>query len=65
MDQRELETRLKALQKAVNEKDSPSTIISILQTLQKEVVPTEELLRVRAFLTSICDPAGSLCSNKD
>jgi hypothetical protein len=48
MDQRELETRLKALQKAVNEKDSPSTIISILQTLQKEVVPTEELLRVRS-----------------
>jgi hypothetical protein len=48
MDQRELETRLKALQKAVNGKDSPSTIISILQTLQKEVVPTEELLRVRS-----------------
>jgi len=59
MDQRELETRLKALQKAVNEKDSPTTIISILQTLQKEVVPTEELLRVRALFTSICDPAGS------
>jgi transcription elongation factor S-II len=49
MDQRELDTRLKALQKAVAEKEAPSTIISILETLKKEVVPTEELLRVRSL----------------
>jgi transcription elongation factor S-II len=49
MDQRELDTRLKALQKAVAEKETPSTIISILETLKKEVVPTEELLRVRSL----------------
>jgi transcription elongation factor S-II len=48
MDKRELETRLKALQKAVAEKESPSTLISILETLKNEVVPTEELLRVRS-----------------
>jgi transcription elongation factor S-II len=46
MDQRELETRLKALQKAVADKDSTANVISILETLKKEVSPTEELLRV-------------------
>ncbi|KAF4629615.1 hypothetical protein G7Y89_g8534 [Cudoniella acicularis] len=45
MDQRELESRLKALHKAVAEKDSAANVISILETLKKEVVPTEELLR--------------------
>ncbi|KAH8679936.1 transcription elongation factor S-II [Tricladium varicosporioides] len=45
MDQRELDSRLKALHKAVAEKDSASNVISILETLKKEVVPTEELLR--------------------
>jgi hypothetical protein len=52
MDQRELDARLKALQKAVAEKEAPSTIISILETLKKEVVPTEELLRVRSLFMS-------------
>jgi transcription elongation factor S-II len=52
MDQRELDTRLKALQKAVAEKESATTIISILETLKKEVVPTEELLRVRSLSIS-------------
>ncbi|KAN0093618.1 transcription elongation factor s-ii [Hyaloscypha variabilis] len=63
MDQRELETRLKALQKAVNEKDSPSTIISILQTLQKEVVPTEELLR--ATKAGVVVSKQKMNTNKD
>jgi len=45
MDQRELDLRLKALQKAVAEKEPASNVISILETLKKEVVPTEELLR--------------------
>lgn len=48
MDQRELETRLKALQKAVAEKEPAANIVSILETLKKEVNPTEELLRVRS-----------------
>ena len=48
MDKRELETRLKALQKAAYEKESPSSLINILETLKSEVVPTEELLRVRS-----------------
>ncbi len=52
MDQRELDTRLKALQKAVAEKESASTVISILETLKKEVVPTEELLRVSSLFMS-------------
>ena len=51
MDQRALDSQLKALQKAVAERESPATIIGILDTLKKEVVPTEELLRVRALLT--------------
>lgn len=50
MDQRELDSRLKALHKAVAEKDSASNVISILETLKKEVVPTEELLRVRSLI---------------
>lgn len=46
MEQRELETRLRALQKAVAEKDASASVISILESLRKEVSPTEELLRV-------------------
>lgn len=46
MDQRELETRLRALQKAVGEKDSAENVISILESLKKETSPTEDLLRV-------------------
>jgi transcription elongation factor S-II len=49
MDQRELDLRLKALQKAVAEKEPASNVISILETLKKEVVPTEELLRVSSL----------------
>ena len=49
MNQRELDLRLKALQKAVAQQDQPSTIITILEALKKEVVPTEELLRVRSL----------------
>ena len=49
MDQRELDLRLKALQKAVAEKEPASNVVAILETLKKEVVPTEELLRVRAW----------------
>ncbi|RDL42539.1 Uncharacterized protein BP5553_02518 [Venustampulla echinocandica] len=45
MDQRELDSQLKTLLKAVAEKDAASNVISILERLKKDVVPTEELLR--------------------
>jgi hypothetical protein len=50
MDQRELDTRLKALQKSVAEKEPAANTINILETLKKDVVPTEELLRVRSLI---------------
>jgi hypothetical protein len=59
MDSRELSQRLAALQKMINEKEPAAGIITVLETLKKEVVPTEELLRVGsslfgAFLCSAC-----------
>jgi len=45
MDQRELDSRIRALSKAVNEKEPVSNILAIMETLKKEVNPTEELLR--------------------
>lgn len=49
MDQRELESRVKALSKAVAEKEPASNIIAIMETLKKDVNATEELLRVRSL----------------
>jgi transcription elongation factor S-II len=46
MDQRELESRVKALQKAIAEKEPASNVITIMETLKNNVNPTEELLRV-------------------
>lgn len=46
MDQRELESRIKTLQKAINEKEPAENIIAIMETLKNNVNPTEELLRV-------------------
>ncbi|RKF61432.1 Transcription elongation factor S-II [Erysiphe neolycopersici] len=45
MDSREVERNIKALQKAVTEKEPVSVTINILEILKKDVVPTEELLR--------------------
>ncbi|RFU28201.1 hypothetical protein B7463_g8149, partial [Scytalidium lignicola] len=45
MDQRELEARIKALSKTVADKEPASNVITILDTLKKEVHATEELLR--------------------
>jgi hypothetical protein len=44
MDRKEIATIIRALDKASN--DPPSVTIDLLQRLKKEVVPTEELLRV-------------------
>jgi hypothetical protein len=46
MDQRELDSRIKSLQKAINEKEPAETIIAMMETLKNNVNPTEELLRV-------------------
>ncbi|KAI1202716.1 transcription elongation factor s-ii [Nemania serpens] len=43
--QRELETRIKALHKAQAEKAPSTNIISLLEGLKKDVRPTEEMLR--------------------
>jgi transcription elongation factor S-II len=47
MDQRELDSRIKALQKAIAEKEPATNVITIMETLKNNVNPTEELLRVR------------------
>jgi hypothetical protein len=46
MDQRELDSRVKALQKAIAEKEPASNVITIMEMLKNNVTPTEELLRV-------------------
>ncbi|KAI6708127.1 hypothetical protein PZA11_004595 [Diplocarpon coronariae] len=45
MDAKEVSTRVHALQKAVAEKQPASVVITMLEALKKDVVPTEELLR--------------------
>ena len=52
MDQREVETMIKSLQKALAEKDSITDVITIMEKLKKEVVPTEDLLRVRSSISA-------------
>ena len=50
MDQREVETMIKALQKAVNDKEPVANVITIMEKLKKDVVPTEDLLRVCSLI---------------
>ncbi|CAG8956841.1 hypothetical protein HYFRA_00012296 [Hymenoscyphus fraxineus] len=45
IDQRELDSRLKSLAKAVQDKEPADVVTSILESLKKDVVPTEDLLR--------------------
>lgn len=47
MDQRELETRIKALNKTVAANESPDNALRLLESLKKDAAPTEEMLRVR------------------
>ncbi len=56
MNQRELETRIKALHKAQAANEPPANIIALMELLKKEDVPTEEMLRVSriAFLSLPC-----------
>jgi transcription elongation factor S-II len=46
MDQRELDSRVKALQKSIVEKEPVANIIAIMETLKNSANPTEEILRV-------------------
>jgi len=45
MDTRELDSTIKALQKAVNEKEPVANVVTILENLKSKVNATEELLR--------------------
>ncbi|KAG7125681.1 Transcription elongation factor S-II like protein [Verticillium longisporum] len=45
MDQRELDSSIKQLQKTVAANEPPSNALSILERLKKEASPTEEMLR--------------------
>jgi hypothetical protein len=47
MDQRELESRVKALTKVVAANEPPENALKLLELLKKEASPTEEMLRVR------------------
>lgn len=47
MDQRELESRVKALTKSVAANEPPENAIKLLESLKKDAKPTEEMLRVR------------------
>jgi len=48
MDQRELDSRIKSLSKAISDKEPPANVLAIMETLKNDVVATEELLRVCA-----------------
>lgn len=47
MDHRELESRVKALNKTVTANEPPDTALRLLESLKKDAAPTEEMLRVR------------------
>ena len=49
MNARELEARIKALHKAQTANEPASNIIALMESLKKEDVPTEEMLRVSCF----------------
>lgn len=50
MDQRELESCIKQLNKVVQANEPPATALALLERLKKEAAPTEEMLRVRCGL---------------
>lgn len=49
MDQRELESRVKALTKTVSANEPASNALTLLKSLKDEAAPTEEMLRVRIY----------------
>ncbi|OLN82885.1 Transcription elongation factor S-II [Colletotrichum chlorophyti] len=59
MDQRELETSVKQLNKSVQANEPPSSALAILERLKKDAAPTEEMLRSTRAGVSV----GKLRSN--
>jgi hypothetical protein len=59
---KDITTRVRSLTKAVDEKQPAANIIAILESLQKDVVPTEELLRV-CFPPDYVSQPSSRCVN--
>lgn len=53
MDQRELDSSIKQLQKVVTANEPSSNALAILERLKKEASPTEEMLRVSGSLHSV------------
>jgi hypothetical protein len=49
LDQRELEARVKALNKTVAANEPPANALALIELLKKEDAPTEEMLRVRVW----------------
>lgn len=52
MDQRELESRVKALTKSVAANEPPENALRLLESLKKDASPTEEMLRVSVIRPS-------------
>ncbi|KAF5871850.1 putative transcription elongation factor s-ii protein [Botrytis fragariae] len=63
MDQRELTSRVSALQKAINDKEPAANVITIMETLKRDVNATEELLRATKAGMVVAKQRGN--TNKD
>lgn len=55
MDQRELDSYVKQLNKCIVANEAPENALRLLETLKKDAAPTEEMLRVR-FRSCTCAP---------
>ncbi|KAG7141917.1 Transcription elongation factor S-II like protein [Verticillium longisporum] len=60
MDQRELDSSIKQLQKTVAANEPPSNALSILERLKKEASPTEEMLRLQKTVAANEPPSNAL-----
>jgi hypothetical protein len=58
MDQRELDSSIRQLQKVVAANEPSSNALSILERLKKEASPTEEMLRVSLLMRASSAPRG-------
>jgi transcription elongation factor S-II len=53
MDQRELDSYVKQLNKCIVANEAPENALRLLETLKKDAAPTEEMLRVRSALVHV------------
>jgi hypothetical protein len=63
MDQRELESRVKALTKCVAANEPAENAIKLLESLKKDAKPTEEMLRVGFRPMMFETRRESVCAN--